>query len=1335
MASVISPTHAIFLTPNRKSPTARRAQELPVPQQQQQVQQQQQPSEQEAFDDTYQALFCKAMYDYTAQDASALSFHRGDIIEVLNQQPSGWWDGLLGDERGWFPSNYVTIISLEEAELAFSGSDYSNGDGMVQSDSDNGVLDMTDAMMRGQAQNEEWLESEISYANKYTDHASAATAQGSQTNDFWEPNIMDDGRIFYVNSRTGEHSWDLPQETADEISESELAGLSAQSTVRAATGAGMVFGAAANANGINGTHASEPVGFGVPRSTGTPEPWLKRLADDGRAHYYINKQTGETTWAQPEQPAVNGSHSDLETPVSSSTTQRRPTGSRSSVYSDDSDVHPIDHPRPPRSAPSERRPLPTQTVQSGLAPDGVQLTSEEVIAQQLQQALTPPPPELATDLANKARDAVKTIMDNVQGSLNRAGDDQRMDDLIQVAVRAVRNLLYVSAVNSSHIPTDLLARETRDKPSSSSPLKPAQRRVTATLSRLVLSARAMHYDSGSHISETLNRIEADAVELERAVTSFIAEVQRCQRDNRESKPLKRLYGTFTTANIGAGLVGAGSAGTWKGFGWVSQEVEEQAPRKPLGQEVVAEVAAMLGKIEDVFAPLAQALTSSHDSPVEQLRQRVQEMVTHVSHFLSFVSDIHIARHVDIDGIRQAGDIVDDMYAQTLSRARSLVRNLETAVQAVYDDSSSLLLTTQVIPSSDPNHNAEDRTASHNLLESISSSLRLNLTSVRETLEALLAVGHEQADLAQGDYNGSIEWRMSRLSMVHSQFGGAGSASKDMTSAIDFDQESVVDFADAFNRPVPPPKPSRFDPSVDSTPRHVASGSEQIAPSTVGSYTEGSTLVADVADEPEIDEADTFDEDLEPPNKPKKPARPARAGKLISLLGNEYADKVALESQPWFLRANFNPSEILIDEADNSVKGGTAAALVEKLTAHDQVDLPYSRAFLMTYKDFIALDELVELLVQRFTIQPPENLTPKELEDWTKLKQHVVRTRVLNTFKTMIIEQYVLDKEDMYILRRMMEFISRDDVVDMPAAKALKSLIERAQNTGDIGVKSFVTTNQIPAPTTIMPKGGKKLKLLDIDPLELARQLTIMESRMYQRIKPIEALKRARAQKMELVDNIGVVIQTSNRVSDWVAHSILSKEDSRRRAQVVKYLINVADRCRILNNFSTMVAITSGLNTPPIRRLKRTWEQVNQRVIAQFAACELTIENSKTFARYRQLMSSVTPPCVPFIGVFLSTLQFIVDGNPDYLPPNNLINFFKRQKASEVMDDIKRWQATPYNLTPVPSILAFIEDSLGQFSNPNNQASSDMFWKLSLEREPREREDEKMARLLQESGFL
>jgi son of sevenless-like protein len=104
----------------------------------------------------------------------------------------------------------------------------------------------------------------------------------------------------------------------------------------------------------------------------------------------------------------------------------------------------------------------------------------------------------------------------------------------------------------------------------------------------------------------------------------------------------------------------------------------------------------------------------------------------------------------------------------------------------------------------------------------------------------------------------------------------------------------------------------------------------------------------------------------------------------------------------------------------------------------------------------------------------------------------------------------------------------------------------------------------------------------------------------------------------------------------------------------------------------------------------------------------------------------------FLGVFLTTLTFVQDGSKDALP-GNLINFRKRQKASEVIQDIKRWQSQPHNFQPLPNVLMFIEESLHVF---NDQVDiGDHFWNLSLEREPREREDEKMARLLQESGFL
>ena len=58
-------------------------------------------------------------------------------------------------------------------------------------------------------------------------------------------------------------------------------------------------------------------------------------------------------------------------------------------------------------------------------------------------------------------------------------------------------------------------------------------------------------------------------------------------------------------------------------------------------------------------------------------------------------------------------------------------------------------------------------------------------------------------------------------------------------------------------------------------------------------------------------------------------------KLAKIFGVEYADKLAKDSQPWYLQANYDPNEILVDP-DGTVRGGTLAALVERLTSHDQM---------------------------------------------------------------------------------------------------------------------------------------------------------------------------------------------------------------------------------------------------------------------------------------------------------------------------------------------------------------------------------------------------------------
>lgn len=53
----------------------------------------------------------RALYSLDTGAAGELSFKEGDVIEVLKEDPSGWWEGRLNGNVGRFPSNY-TAASL-----------------------------------------------------------------------------------------------------------------------------------------------------------------------------------------------------------------------------------------------------------------------------------------------------------------------------------------------------------------------------------------------------------------------------------------------------------------------------------------------------------------------------------------------------------------------------------------------------------------------------------------------------------------------------------------------------------------------------------------------------------------------------------------------------------------------------------------------------------------------------------------------------------------------------------------------------------------------------------------------------------------------------------------------------------------------------------------------------------------------------------------------------------------------------------------------------------------------------------------------------------------------
>lgn len=67
----------------------------------------------------YLFIFClvcyaKAIYDYDAMEDEELSFKEGDVIMVTSREvddDDGWWEGVLKDKQGVFPSIVVEEMS------------------------------------------------------------------------------------------------------------------------------------------------------------------------------------------------------------------------------------------------------------------------------------------------------------------------------------------------------------------------------------------------------------------------------------------------------------------------------------------------------------------------------------------------------------------------------------------------------------------------------------------------------------------------------------------------------------------------------------------------------------------------------------------------------------------------------------------------------------------------------------------------------------------------------------------------------------------------------------------------------------------------------------------------------------------------------------------------------------------------------------------------------------------------------------------------------------------------------------------------------------------------
>jgi len=156
-------------------------------------------------------MYVRALYDYEADDRTSLSFHEGDIIQVITQLESGWWDGVINGVRGWFPSNYCQAIASSEDML----------EGTQNGAPQNTEEEDTDEQEDQDEYEDEYEEDDGDSEQDDIMHLPTGGMNNIERTraDFWIPQATPDGRLFYFNTETGESSMELPLESPSSANE------------------------------------------------------------------------------------------------------------------------------------------------------------------------------------------------------------------------------------------------------------------------------------------------------------------------------------------------------------------------------------------------------------------------------------------------------------------------------------------------------------------------------------------------------------------------------------------------------------------------------------------------------------------------------------------------------------------------------------------------------------------------------------------------------------------------------------------------------------------------------------------------------------------------------------------------------------------------------------------------------------------------------------------------------------------------------------------------------------------------------------------------------------
>ncbi|XP_013854912.1 ral guanine nucleotide dissociation stimulator-like 2 [Austrofundulus limnaeus] len=381
-----------------------------------------------------------------------------------------------------------------------------------------------------------------------------------------------------------------------------------------------------------------------------------------------------------------------------------------------------------------------------------------------------------------------------------------------------------------------------------------------------------------------------------------------------------------------------------------------------------------------------------------------------------------------------------------------------------------------------------------------------------------------------------------------------------------------------------------------------------------------------------------------------------------------------------------------------VKAGTEEKLVlHLLHSFSMGDSSFISIFLSTYRSFTSTERVLDILIDRLENPPGDSEKSQMRQSFNKA--------VCSVFSTWLSEY----PEDFGGLREPSRLLRLAPLLPQDSTSAADLRARLLRTAEELSEKALLpdahrdqSSFSSPPPD---PSKFEPTNILGFSASVVAEQLTKIETELFVRLVPYHCLgslwsQRDKKGREGVCWSVRATVRQFNRLANAVLASCLwpTKLRSQQRARLLEKWISVAEECRARKNFSSLYSVVSALQSNPIHRLRRTWQETDREALRRYEELAEIFSDKDNYSQSRELLKEEgtskfanldhrlnnkhsnranAQGTVPYLGIFLTDLTMLDTAVKDRLD-NGYINFDKRRREFEVLAQIRLLQSSCKN---------------------------------------------------------